>query len=263
MRGQTMATPQRRLACLLLASLSTCTGLCVVPLVARVPSRSASSPGSSQRLAVPSMDAAATVPAAFSLGAGMVAGALGVGLAYPLDTIKVKAQTYGDTSELSSVELARVVFREEGLDGFYSGVAPTMAGQALIKGVLFFVYDLVKAQLMRGSAESLGLASLTLAAAVSGFVAAFVCTPVERLKVVMQASRSTDFASPMQCLRRIVHEDGVSGLFFRGIGATLAREVCPRVPARPLLPLSAAFPSARHDGSRAAGSSVCRLLPRL
>ena len=51
---------------------------------------------------------------------------------------------------------------------------------------------------------------------------AVVCTPVERLKVVMQAGF---VGGPGQCLQAIVDEDGLSGLFARGLGATLLREI--------------------------------------
>ena len=163
-----------------------------------------------------------------SLGAGSVAGALGVGIAYPLDTLKVKAQVYaskGMGSSMGTVALARRVLSDEGLGGFYQGVAPTMVGQALIKGVLFFAYETTKDQLELLRGEELTLFGLAVAAAISGAVASFVCTPVERIKVVMQASSASTFSSPLQCLQLIVRDDGLGGLLTRGLGATLLREI--------------------------------------
>ena len=81
-------------------------------------------------------------------------------------------------------------------------------------------YDVAKARL---PATALGLG---LAAACSGAVGSLVVTPVERLKVVMQAASSGDFAGGgADCLRTIVAEDGVGGLLSRGLGATFLREV--------------------------------------
>ena len=163
-----------------------------------------------------------------SLGAGSVAGSLGVGIAYPLDTLKVKAQVYagsGQGPSMGALALTRRVLSEEGMVGFYQGVAPTMAGQWLIKGVVFFAYESAKdAMEAAWGVSDLGLGDLAIAAAASGMAASFVCTPVERIKVVMQASSASTFASPWECATLILRDDGLNGLLFRGLGATLLRE---------------------------------------
>ena len=110
-----------------------------------------------------------------------------------------------------------------------------MAGQALIKGMLFFVYDLTKSWLVGqpwacSSVCSIGgvlplFPSLAIAAAISGAAASFVCTPVERIKCVMQASEKGAYASPTACIGRVIEEDGVSGLLGRGLLVTLFREI--------------------------------------
>ena len=90
------------------------------------------------------------VPAAISLAAGCLGGSIGVGVAYPLDTIKVKIQTYNSRALADGGgaprkrNVIRSVLDEEGVAAFYAGVLPTMAGQALIKGVVFLVYDSAK-----------------------------------------------------------------------------------------------------------------------
>lgn len=150
----------------------------------------------------------------------MVAGAIGVGVAYPLDTLKTKMQACGGGSPW---ETARRVLATDGPSGFYGGVASTMLGQAVIKGVLFFAYDLVMSLLTGGRAPS--TPDLLLSAAASGAVASFFVTPIERVKVVMQASAAADFASPLACINTVLQSDGIAGFCFRGLGATLAREV--------------------------------------
>ena len=83
-----------------------------------------------------------------ALGAGMFAGSAGVGIAYPLDTLKVKAQVYAaEGGAVNALATARRVQAEEGIEGFYQGVLPTMVGQALIKGVLFFAYESIRAMM--------------------------------------------------------------------------------------------------------------------
>ena len=112
-----------------------------------------------------------------SLGAGSIAGALGVGIAYPLDTLKVKAQVYagqGSGRSMGGFRLMRRIFNEEGIAGFYQGVSPTMAGQFVIKGVAFFAYESAKTYLEGWwDVADLGLGGLAIAAAASGAVVSF------------------------------------------------------------------------------------------
>lgn len=165
------------------------------------------------------------IPAVISLVAGMLGGAIGVGVAYPLDTLKTKTQSSagGSTSSSNPFTLARTIYREEGVPGFYGGVSSTMAGQAIIKGVLFLQYNAARNALAR--ANILGTFALILAAASSGAVGSLVITPVERVKCVMQAMPAGSFKGPIACIREILRRDGTSGLFFRGLGATLLREL--------------------------------------
>ena len=171
---------------------------------------------------------------AVSLTAGMVGGAIGVGVAYPLDTLKTKLQakqkTHGmaddesDYQQQSAMALVLDIVRNEGLDGFYSGVRSTMAGQAVIKGIVFFFYDWAQEMLASTSVGS-GSLHLILAACFSGAVGSLVVTPVERIKCVMQATDVGVYSGPVACARELIRTDGITGFLTRGLGATLLREV--------------------------------------
>mmetsp|Transcript_50730 Transcript_50730/g.86917 ORF Transcript_50730/g.86917 Transcript_50730/m.86917 type:complete len:338 (-) Transcript_50730:251-1264(-) len=170
------------------------------------------------------------IPPEVNLLAGMVAGSVGVGVAYPIDTLKVKTQTFLDTAAAgekapSPWSLAATVVKNEGVGAFYSGVSTTMFGQALIKGSVFWAYGAAQ----RSLELDLGVVELSawwtfLAACLSGAFGSFLVTPFERIKCVMQAAGSNEFSSPLSCIRDVVESDGVAGLLFRGIGATLLRE---------------------------------------
>lgn len=167
----------------------------------------------------------AEVPAAISLGAGMLGGAVGVGVAYPLDTLKTKMQARESAlPNLSPLRVVAETVRQEGIEGFYGGVTSTMLGQAAIKGVVFFVYEWAKAYC---AATALGDSSLALilSACLSGAVGSLVVTPVERIKCIMQATEAGTYAGPVACTQQVLRTDGVQGLLFRGLGATLLREV--------------------------------------
>jgi solute carrier family 25 carnitine/acylcarnitine transporter 20/29 len=123
--------------------------------------------------------------------------------------------------------LARKSLEEEGLKSFYGGVESTMIGQAIIKGSTFWAYDFTQTFLATSvfHVSELGAGGLALAAMVSGFVSAFIVTPVERIKCVMQAAKTNQFSSPLACTQEVVRTDGLSGLFGRGLLITLLREV--------------------------------------
>ena len=162
----------------------------------------------------------AAVTPAISLAAGMVAGALGKGVPYPLDTIKTKQQTYAASGGSTSgpFAVASSVLREEGLSAFYGGVSSTMVGEAVIKGTVFFTYEQLSGLLLDVPN------SMVIAAGIAGAVASLVATPVERVKCVMQANGSA-YANPFACIAALLRNGGVEGLLLRGLGATLLREV--------------------------------------
>ena len=169
--------------------------------------------------------------AATSLIAGSIAGAVGVGAAYPLDTIKTHQQIKEDTcSEIDYVlsptgEISIVACQEKGMiksisdiwntsgiAGFYGGVQTSMAGQAIIKATAFSV---------NAAAISDGF-DLVYAAAIAGFVTAFLAVPVDRIKVLMQTN---SFASEYDCFNAVVDKEGLQGLMLTGLVPTLFREV--------------------------------------
>jgi len=166
-----------------------------------------------------------------SLLAGGLAGSIGVGVAYPLDSLKTKAQVAAakrgaaDGQALGMVGIARYVLEEEGVQGFYGGVVGVMVGQAFIKALAFSSNNAALGWLLHGSTGSPPLETLVLAAAFSGFITSFLVNPIERVKILMQADDRGEYADEWDCASRVVRRDGFSGLAFRGLGATLAREV--------------------------------------
>ena len=91
-------------------------------------------------------------PAVASLVAGSVAGAIGVGVAFPLDTLKTKSQVLAssqrsggiqtdpssgtasllageDVTQMNMFELFALIYKMEGIGGFYGGVKGMMVGQ--------------------------------------------------------------------------------------------------------------------------------------
>jgi len=153
-------------------------------------------------------------PTAASLLAGSIAGAIGVGVAFPLDTLKTKAQVYPSDGLLATI---RTVLSTEGIRGFFPGVRLVMVGQASIKACAFCANAYGLRLFARYSRWR-----LVLAACFAGWVTTFLVVPVERIKIVLQAQ---DYANVGACIQDIVHKGGWLDLCFRGWMTTVAREI--------------------------------------
>ncbi len=127
---------------------------------------------------------------AVSVLAGGVGSAIGVGVAFPIDSLKTKTQvkvcTKG-TADETIFARARNTYRHEGIAGFYGGVKAAMIGNALISAVSFSANQLVIGMLnasnflgggVSGRDASTPFVTLLLAACISGFVQTFVVVPV-------------------------------------------------------------------------------------
>jgi solute carrier family 25 carnitine/acylcarnitine transporter 20/29 len=166
------------------------------------------------------------VNALASLCAGSIAGACGVGIGYPLDSLKVRAQSLSAASgnRLGLIGMCKLIYRKEGISGFYSGVGGSMFGQALIAAAAFSSNNFAKGLLTKGrSVQSATLVELALAASFGGLVTSFLTNPIERVKVIMQSSGTN--ASYLSCLISVLKVDGLFGLLFRGMEATMWREI--------------------------------------
>lgn len=186
-----------------------------------------------------------------ALFAGSIAGAIGVGVAYPLDTVKTRAQvlatekpaapaSYRNSNGAmvlsppsspqpqgnSMMDVASYILQTEGIAGFFGGVQTSMVGQAIIKAVVFAVnaYMIEYLQAMHILEGNTNLQLLT-AAATAGFVTSFLAAPVDRIKVLMQAGGNTYQGRDDQALQAVLKTEGWKGLLGRGLFCTMLREI--------------------------------------
>ncbi|CAM9205534.1 unnamed protein product [Choristocarpus tenellus] len=160
--------------------------------------------------------------------AGTIGGMSGVFAAYPLDTVRIRMQTTSTT--MGPLKTAKKVFQDLGIAGFYRGISSPIVGAGLTKSAVFGGYGLCQAivrRMVRADAgRDLFLPELGVAAMGSGLVASFVVTPIERIKVVLQAgSGPGSYSNAWVCARGLVMEQGVRKGLFAGLGPTLMREV--------------------------------------
>lgn len=110
-----------------------------------------------------------------------------------------------------------------GISGFFGGVKGMMIGQALIKSTAFSANSMALTYLTNHSDLLPHSVSLVISAMFAGFVTSFLVAPIERIKVMMQASNA--YKNELDCARTIIQTSGLIGLFSRGLVPTLWREI--------------------------------------
>jgi len=204
------------------------------PINKRGPTESCSTVGVSMLATIPRGGATALFlsPAIHSVLAGSIAGAIGVGVAFPLDTLKTKAQVIGqqasknhsDTASMNMIQITKLIYETDGIRGFFGGVRGMMAGQAIIKAAAFganaFMFQTLNDMHVFWANP---IIPLILAAFYAGFLTSFLVTPMERIKVMMQASDL--YTNELDCANAVLTKEGIRGLLGRGLGPTMAREV--------------------------------------
>ncbi|XP_018023327.1 mitochondrial ornithine transporter 1 isoform X2 [Hyalella azteca] len=176
--------------------------------------------------------------AAVDLAAGSAGAMVSVYAGQPLDTVKVKMQTF-PAIHRTMLQCFRNTLHKEGIRGLYAGTVPALAANIAENSVLFAAYGMCQ----RAVALSTGVKGpeelSSLGNAASGFFAAFFSSltlcPTELVKCRLQAMRelqeitgcsprSNKSLGPWTVTRYILSTEGVPGLF-RGLTATFAREM--------------------------------------
>ena len=116
----------------------------------------------------------------------------------------------------------RDIFKNEGVPALFKGLGPTLVGVIPARSINFFTYGNGKqviANQFNGGQEN---AAVHLAAAAFAGIATSTCTnPIWVVKTRMQlsASSSQPFNSALSCIKHILRNDGVFGMY-KGLSAS-------------------------------------------
>ena len=178
--------------------------------------------------------------AALDFVAGCVAGTLSILACHPLDTIRIRLQS-GQFSSIS--QCVKSSLKNEGVLGLYKGLVPPLVGVSLINASLFGTKSLTHTMLddMDDKSDTEpssnatqqtqpNLKHLMISGAAAGFASGFLSSPIELLKIRQQLDqRGSNSVKLLPLTRDIVRNSGWLSLF-RGLSATLIREI-PSFPA--------------------------------
>lgn len=154
--------------------------------------------------------------------AGFIGGATQVLIGQPADLVKIRLQTA--RTKVSSAEIIRLVWRNEGPLAFYKGTVAPLFGVGACVSLQFYGFLEAQRQLLKRSGkDSLLLWPETyVAGAVAGLVNTPVTAPVEQMRILSQSN--TGLTTLSQTVRKVYASQGWRGIF-RGITVTLMREM--------------------------------------
>eukprot|EP00047_Mylnosiga_fluctuans_P011227 m.20131 g.20131 ORF g.20131 m.20131 type:complete len:289 (+) comp3504_c0_seq1:136-1002(+) len=163
---------------------------------------------------------------------GSLAGVSAVCLTYPLDLVRARLAFQVTTVYYKGiVEAIRIIAKEEGVKGFYKGVAPTIMGMIPYAGVSFFVFGSIKQHMMqyphlRKDPHRLKTAYNMAAGAAAGIMAQTLSYPLDVVRRRMQIDRSETphYRSTLHALKAIYTEHGLYKGLFRGLSINWIRE---------------------------------------
>eukprot|EP01089_Gocevia_fonbrunei_P020014 TRINITY_DN728_c0_g1_i2.p1 TRINITY_DN728_c0_g1~~TRINITY_DN728_c0_g1_i2.p1 ORF type:complete len:293 (-),score=70.07 TRINITY_DN728_c0_g1_i2:18-896(-) len=160
----------------------------------------------------------------FAAGA---AGGIALVLAgHPLDTLKVRLQTSGQDGGPKFnglMDACTKTLKNEGIGGFYKGIASPLVGVAAMNATLFWAWNVSRNLVKTSEDEVLSIPKLFVAGFMTGFAVSFVESPVDLIKSKMQI-QYTKGGSTLSCALGILKDYGIRGLY-QGFGSTLLRNI--------------------------------------
>ncbi|CAI4048099.1 hypothetical protein SKDZ_13G1840 [Saccharomyces kudriavzevii ZP591] len=167
-----------------------------------------------------------------NLFSGGAAGGLSLLFVYSLDYARTRLAADARGSRLTSqrqfsglLDVYKKTLKTDGVLGLYRGFMPSVVGIIVYRGLYFGLYDSFKPVLLTGVLESSFIASFLLGwvITVGASTASYPLDTVRR-RMMMTSGQAIKYNGAMDCLRKIVQQEGVYSLF-KGCGANIFRGV--------------------------------------
>ncbi|XP_063001769.1 solute carrier family 25 member 45 isoform X1 [Elgaria multicarinata webbii] len=171
--------------------------------------------------------------------AGWLAGAAGLALGHPFDTVKVRIQTQAGYRNILDCMVR--TYRHETFRGFFKGMSFPLLSVAVVNSVTFGAYGnallyLCNTPCRDRHSDPPSYAHVFMAGSFSGLMQAVILAPVDLIKVRLQNQNhpygrsrvvpeeaQPRYRGPMHCSAVIFREEGFAGLF-RGGWALVLRD---------------------------------------
>jgi solute carrier family 25 (mitochondrial carnitine/acylcarnitine transporter), member 20/29 len=154
-----------------------------------------------------------------------------VAVGHPFDTTKVKLQTSNDYK--NAMDCVRQTLAKEGVRGLFRGMLTPLIFVTPLFATCFWGYDLGQ-KIIRSSSgvpagQKLSLPQICFAGGFSAIPATFLMTPIERVKVLLQAQKPDPqtgkmlFRGPVDVVKHLYGKGGIRSIY-KGTVATIVRD---------------------------------------
>lgn len=194
---------------------------------------------------------------------GGIAGIIGVSCVFPLDLVKTRLQNQqvgpnGEKMYKSMFDCFKKTYRAEGYFGMYRGSAVNILLITPEKAIKLAANDFFRHHLTTKDGQ-LPVTRQMAAGGLAGLCQIVITTPMELLKIQMQdagrvaaqaklAGKTVPKTSATQLALTLFREKGILGLY-KGIGATMCRDVSFSIVYFPLFATLNQFGPRKNDGS--------------
>ncbi|KAJ7996212.1 hypothetical protein DPEC_G00234710 [Dallia pectoralis] len=175
------------------------------------------------------------VQAAIDLSSGAIGGTACVLSGQPLDTAKVKMQTF-PTMYRGFLHCFTSTYKQVGLRGLYQGTSPALMANIAENSVLFMSYgfcqDVVRMMTGLSSASPLSDLQKACAGSVASIFSSLVLCPTELVKCRLQAMYEMEASGKIakgqntvwSVVKSVLKQNGPTG-FYAGLTTTIVREL--------------------------------------
>ncbi|KAI9008530.1 mitochondrial carrier domain-containing protein [Hyaloraphidium curvatum] len=163
--------------------------------------------------------------------AGLTTSAIGITVASPADTVKVRLQAQGrappEVPRLYSgvLDAYRKIAATEGIRGLWRGYVPNLLRNSLISATELATFDQVKESLLGAGLPNTATTHV-MAGLSAGFAATVLGSPIDVVKTRVMNSRTVggqkEFSGALDCAVKILKNEGVGG-FYKGFVPNFAR----------------------------------------
>jgi len=149
---------------------------------------------------------------------GTASGVAKLVVGHPFDTLKVRLQTEGGYGRFRGfTHCVTETLKTEGIRGLYKGGTPPLIGWGIVDSVMVGVYAATKRALGETSTNQLPISNILLAGMIGGWASVIVVTPIEGVKARLQVQYadplSKVYSGPIDCIRSLVRNNGIAGLY--------------------------------------------------
>lgn len=150
-------------------------------------------------------------------GSGSLAGAIGSLVGNPFDVLKTRMMAAEGAEPPAITEAASVLFKEQGIGGFYRGLEANIARAMVLNGTKMACYDQIKYTITSSGMVPSGIPTQFMSAFGAGFFMACTVAPFDmvRTRLMNQPPDAKIYSGAFDCVAKIVAAEGPQG-FYRG-----------------------------------------------